>query len=770
MRNDGLNRPKLHLAFLLLSLAAVTVPSHALNFYIDYSLIPNEAAMQAYDVSIVSPRAQFDMARVKQNGQEIYAYVSVVEVAPDAPYRNKLAAKGIKFLGTNELWQSDFADISVPAWAKFVLSELAAPAVEKKFDGFFLDTVDSYELLTKHQPSRAGAFRDGLIAVINGLKTEFPDKKIILNRGFQIWEHVRESVDGVLIESLFQTFDGLGGKYKPVESSGTEWLQGHIQKIKSAGQPIYVVDYVDPKQPELAQTTSKLIQDLGCHAFVTTPQLTGITLAPIRKMPRRILVLFGNQLEGDSQVRWPVDSQLSLRAQMPLEWLGYEIDFLHLAQEALPTDLASKYKAVILDRTLQIPQEKANQTVDWLIGQKTAGTKIIFMSQIPHLEREIAERLFTAFGLNGTGEPLFPVTELSSPSISEIMNFEAKVNLLPTQFVDIQAPAGSRLHLSIRGRDGKGAARYFHPVFTTDWGGAALDPYVFFNRPDAVPFWLLDPFAFFAEILDLESWPTPDPSTRDGVRLFYSHIDGDGFRHQSTVKKGQTSAEVVLEEVIEKYPVPFTCSVIESEIRGLIIDQKREDEKRLTEIARSIFALPKVEAASHAYTHPFFWDPNDKQAQYYAEPFLQLTPPFQVKEIDLQREIVGSINYIEENLLPQGKKVKMFLWSGNCRPHPEAVRITRELGIENMNGGDTTISRKHPTLTQVAPRVLPWGGELQVHAANQNENVYRGRWKPYGHSDVPFYGGYIHAIESFQKTESPRRLKPVNIYFHFYRR
>ena len=759
---------KLHLALVLLSLAPLTISNHALNFYIDYSLIPNEAAMQAHDVSIVSPQAQFDMARVKQTGQEIYAYVSVVEVAPDAPYRNKLAAKGIRLLGTNELWQSDFADISVPAWTKFVLSELAAPAAEKNFDGFFLDTVDSYELLAKHEPKRATAFREGLIAVIRGLKTEFPNKKIILNRGFQIWQHVRKGIDGVLVESLFQTFDGLGGKYKPVEGSGTEWLIGHIEKIKSAGVPVYVVDYVDPKQLKLAETTAKRIEDMGCHAFVTTPQLNGICLAPLREAPRRLLVLFGNQEQGAGRVQWPVDSELPLSAQMPLEWLGYEIDFLHLADETLPSELGPKYKGVILDRTLQIPDEKANETVDWLIAQKTAGKKIIFLGQMPVLERDIAEKLFKAFGLTGTGEPIFPVTGLSSPAMSEIMNYEAEVKLLPTRFRDIQAPDGARIHLAVRGTDGKGSAREFDAVFTTHWGGCALEPYVFFHRPDVVPFWLLDPFAFFAEILDHQAWPAPDATTRDGVRVFYSHIDGDGFRHKSTVEKGQTSAEIILEQVIKKYPVPFTCSVIESEIRGLVVDQQREDEKHLTAVARAIFALPKVEAASHGYTHPFFWNADDKQSDYYEQPFLQLIPPFKTNEIDVEREVVGSVRYIEENLLPPGKKVEIFLWTGNCRPHPEAVRLTRELGIENMNGGDTTISRKHPTLTQVAARVIPWGDELQIHAANQNENVYRGRWKPYGHSDVPFYGGYIHAIESFQKTESPRRLKPVNVYFHFY--
>lgn len=768
MRIPGSRSREISIILLLIALRQFVISTSALNFFIDYSLIPDESAMMAHDVSIVSPQAQFDMARVKKTGQEIYAYLSVVEVAPDAPYRVKLASSGVRVLGTNELWKSDFADIAAPEWAKFVINELAAPIAQKGFDGFFLDTVDSLELLAIGNPARADAFRNGLITVIKNLKANYPGKKIILNRGFQLWEQVRESIDGVLVESVFQTFDGLGGKYKPVDSAGTEWLMGHMQKIQSEGLPVYVVDYVDPNQPDLAMATAKRIEALKCRAFVTTPQLSGLVLAPLREVPRRILVLFGNNESDTSEAFWPSDSQLAITSQMPLEWLGYEIDYLCFGESPLPPKLGNRFRGIVLDRTLEIPEEKGDETVEWLIAQKREGKKLIFLNQFPALETDARERLFEALGLTGTGEMVFPITDLTAPVTGSIMNYEAPVNLLPTRFRELQAPTGAKIHMSVRGIDAKKTTHTFDAVFTTPWGGVALGPYLFFNRPDTVQFWLLDPFAFLAEALDQRIWPAPDTTTRDGSRVFYSHIDGDGFRNQSTVKKGQISSEVILEQVIQKYPVPFTCSVIESEIRGLIEDQKREDEKHLTEVARSIFKLPKVEAASHAYTHPFYWDPEDKQAALYENPFLKLVPPFEIDRLDLKREIIGSVNYIEENLLPPGKKVKIFLWSGNCRPPPEALRLTRELGIENMNGGDTTISRRNPTLTQVAPRVMPWRDELQIHAANQNENVYRDRWKPYGQSDVPFYGGYIHAVESFEKTESPRRLKPVNIYFHYY--
>jgi hypothetical protein len=79
-----------------------------------------------------------------------------------------------------------------------------------------------------------------------------------------------------------------------------------------------------------------------------------------------------------------------------------------------------------------------------------------------------------------------------------------------------------------------------------------------------------------------------------------------------------------------------------------------------------------------------------------------------------------------------------------------------------MNGGETLISARYPSISSVSPRSISWGGELQICAANQNENEFNDNWHG------PFYGGYIHTIETFKRTETPRRLKPMNIYYHLF--
>ena len=65
--------------------------------------------------------------------------------------------------------------------------------------------------------------------------------------------------------------------------------------------------------------------------------------------------------------------------------------------------------------------------------------------------------------------------------------------------------------------------------------------------------WLIEPFAFFRRaLLGDEYFPIPDVTTISGRRLYFSHIDGDGWNNISSVEQYHEqrlpSALVVLRE------------------------------------------------------------------------------------------------------------------------------------------------------------------------------------------------------------------------------
>ena len=100
-------------------------------------------------------------------------------------------------------------------------------------------------------------------------------------------------------------------------------------------------------------------------------------------------------------------------------------------------------------------------------------------------------------------------------------------------------------------------------------------------------------------------------------------------------------------------------------------------------------------------------------------------------------------------------------WSGDALPPEKALALAAEADLTNINGGNTTISKANPYLTYVSPMALPLGPYVQVYAPIMNEEVYTNNWKG------PFWG-FRNVIQTFEMTDRPRRLKPIDVYYHFY--
>ena len=484
---------------------------------------------------------------------------------------------------------------------------------------------------------------------------------------------------------------------------------------------------------------------------------------PAPEVPRRILVLYGYDPGVENKPRmFPVDSLTASAIQSHLEWLGYELDYFD-AGMADPPAPGPGHAGVILDGTLRVTGNRDLLLADWVHGCKASGVPILFLGAIPFRDEVAIRRWQRDAGVGGNLEPVRPLKVVNLRSVVPDL-FGKEVPLAPRlqDFISLSVPPGGTTFLSLEGKDEGGGLHRFDPIFSAPWGFVWLSPYVTFNASGTQRFYYVQPLKLITEWLGPQDFPAPDTTTRMGLRLFFSHIDGDGFAMKASRLGKPTCGEVIRDNVLKRYPFPVTVSIVESDIRGLAWSLEKQNSPRYEAVARSIFAMKNVEPASHSYSHPFVWDVTDPNPGEYPTPFAPLNPDAGYEKLDLRREIEGSVRYIEERLLPPGKKVELMLWSGNCRPGMEALRISREMGLENLNGGDTTFSDLYPSIINIAPKLMQWGDELQIHAGNQNEFMYADGFAG------PFYGGFSKVIDTFERTETPRRMKPVNVYYHFY--
>jgi len=133
------------------------------------------------------------------------------------------------------------------------------------------------------------------------------------------------------------------------------------------------------------------------------------------------------------------------------------------------------------------------------------------------------------------------------------------------------------------------------------------------------------------------------------------------------------------------------------------------------------------------------------------------------------------VKYVNGLVTEIGKRTRVFLWTGDCDPDAGQVELTYELEVFNVNGGDTFITEAEPFLYRVSPMGVDYSPFFQVYAPVQNENIYTNLWTEPKWGYILYTNlwtepkwGYIRAIQTFELTERPRRLKPISIYYHFY--
>jgi len=294
-------------------------------------------------------------------------------------------------------------------------------------------------------------------------------------------------------------------------------------------------------------------------------------------------------------------------------------------------------------------------------------------------------------------------------------------------------------------------------VVTGPWGGIALDPWTLSKGAENDERrWHLDPYAFFREALGLERAPVPQPAVLNGRRMFFMQVDGDGFESLSAVDPGQPCAKVFRDDVLARYALPFTVSVI---VRGLTDDLLVAEPTPAMRLAREIFRMEHVEPASHGVLHPLRWrqklrpDSPPRSVAWY--------PSLANYEYGPVAEVRESMRFIEERLLDAGRRCRIFLWTGDADPPEEALLEAERDGRLHMNGG----LFRWDAWSDSAGFVSPWGRRigrgLQVYAGAANENNFDGFF-----TTMP--GAFRHIDTTIERTGSPRILKPADLYVHFY--
>ena len=307
-------------------------------------------------------------------------------------------------------------------------------------------------------------------------------------------------------------------------------------------------------------------------------------------------------------------------------------------------------------------------------------------------------------------------------------------------------------------------------------GGYAFENYALYvDRETFRRQWVLNPFAFLQRALRWQDQPCPDPTTLNGCRIFFAHVDGVGAVN---LVEGQTdvlAVELMQREILARTALPFSVGALVGEIEGADRFSWAGGRKRLQAAFRQIYALDNVEPASGGLTQTLDWgrgltslpwpelsgaprspleerwrkDAKLPEAQVYLVP----------REVWERREVAESCRYIEQNLLHPGRRCRLFFWPGDAMPTASALALAERQDILTLNGGLSRFDQLVPSYTGLSPAARQLGPHVQVQAAACTEDLYTDGW-------TRNFGGLAQVRQTYERTGYPRRIKPVNLHCH----
>lgn len=665
---------------------------------------------------------------------KMYAYVSILEANRDAKEYKEIDPKWI--IGENKTWNSVVLDIRNKDYQKFLLEEVIEIKIKEGHINFFFDTLDSYQMYAK-TTEQSKEYEEALVEFISTFHKKFPHSKLVINRGFEIIDRVHKFIEAVLFESYHYGVNSKDLTYSKVCADDKKWLDFHIDKIKSYGLEVIALDYLPQDESDKIDESISVIKSRGMIPYVSTPKLDIYGKSSKEALKREILFLVDESKKDRSVLGSHIYGAL------PLEYMGYIQELYDINQGLPKIENMGHYAGVVI--WLEQPYKDPKSLIKWARELDLHRIKVAFIDNFGNFIKSVV------------------LDSLDIKTIDADESISDKKTIIfkdPMMGYEVQPP------LSIEDRylkpknskplivyEDEHKKQSVHAAITP-WGGYVLDE-VAITEINEENLWVINPFEFFREALRLKPLAVPDTTTENAKRLLFSHIDGDGIVNRVEWNPELLSGEIILENILKVYKIPHSVSVIGAEINpeGLYPDISH----KTIDIAKQIYSLENVEGATHTYTHPFSWGKivDGKLDEEYR---------LKVKDykFSIQRELKGSLDEISTKLQPPNKEpANIVFWSGSCDPRENVLKYIYKNRFLNINGGYTVIRNSSPWLSNVSPIGLKRGDFYQIYTGAQNENIYTNNW-------LESFWGFKKVVQTFKLTDSPKRLKPINIYYHHY--
>ncbi|MBM3790503.1 MAG: hypothetical protein FJW35_09160, partial [Acidobacteria bacterium] len=271
---------------------------------------------------------------------------------------------------------------------------------------------------------------------------------------------------------------------------------------------------------------------------------------------RTILALYSSR---DEQKIF--DARIHHIAEMPLNYLGLVPEYHDIESGLPPLDGMSEVRGVLTWFLSDSMPDPAG-FLRWAEAVVDSGRKFVILGDLAagrdyrgrRTPLSSINRFLTRLGLRAEGEWVRITYDARlvhrDPSMVE---FERPLHGVLPPF-EVFRTTNPEAVSYLRVRRGSSPEGDSDLVVISPTGGLAAQGYILYQNEDFQKRQLyLNPFEFFRLAFGTDDLPKPDFTTLCGRRIYYSHVDGDGWRNLSDIEayraRGALSSEVILERI-----------------------------------------------------------------------------------------------------------------------------------------------------------------------------------------------------------------------------
>lgn len=178
-----------------------------------------------------------DVKQIKKQNDKVFAYMSLGEVNGNATHYKDLKNHT---LGKNEIWNSYYLNLKSEKTVT-VIMDIIKKALNKGYDGMFLDNIDNY---TIHGPQKDQ--RKELITLLRNIKEAHPKSMFLQNAGLDLINETSLYVDAIVIESVASLYNFKDQNYNLRDSKQFEDTMARLKTINTTYKvPVILIEYAD---------------------------------------------------------------------------------------------------------------------------------------------------------------------------------------------------------------------------------------------------------------------------------------------------------------------------------------------------------------------------------------------------------------------------------------------------------------------------------------------------------------------------------------------